>query len=362
MRRARYGPRGRPPWWPENEPFPPSGGEWRTVRGRFMRRLALFVAVVMLAFGAVVAIAVAVLLRAFELAGGWAVLAVVLVGMLLVVPAVRGLRLFATPLGDLVGAAGQVEAGDLSVRVRERGPRGVRSLVRAFNAMTARLEASENARRRLLADVSHELRTPLAVVQGNLEALLDGVHPADETHLRAILDETRILSRLVEDLRTLTLAESGSLALHREPSDLGALIRETARAFAPEAERLGVAIDVAAPALPLADVDPVRVREILANLIGNALRYTPPDGHVRIDAKAEGRAVAVVVSDTGAGIPVESLGRVFDRFYKSAESRGAGLGLAIAKDLVEAHGGTIAAQSAPGAGTTIRLTLPVEAE
>ncbi|OLC21635.1 MAG: hypothetical protein AUH33_01405 [Chloroflexi bacterium 13_1_40CM_68_21] len=287
--------------------------------------------------------------------------AALLLVLLLIAFAARSVRRLAAPVGDVIDAVGRVADGDLSARVDERGPREARALARAFNAMTSRLRASEEQRRRLLADVSHELRTPLSVVQGNLEALVDGVHPADEAHLLAILDETKVLSRLVEDLRTLSLAESGALALHREPTDLGALARETLASFEPQAEEAGVTLDAAAPAdLPLANTDPVRAREILANLVANALRYTPRGGRVRVDASADDGKVALVVSDTGAGIAPDTLGRIFDRFYKSAESRGAGLGLAIAKQLVEAHGGTIAATSVVGRGTEIRFTLPVE--
>jgi signal transduction histidine kinase len=273
----------------------------------------------------------------------------------------RSLRRIAAPVADLIDAVGKVADGDLSVRVAERGPRETRRLARSFNTMTERLSSSEEERRRLLADVSHELRTPLSVVRGELEALLDGVHPADETHLRAILDETAVLSRLIEDLRTLSVAEAGALALHREPTDLGSLARDVATSFEPQAETTGVSlVSSSAPDLPEADVDPVRVREILANLVSNALRYSPPGGQVAIDVAADGaERIAVAVSDVGPGIAPEALGRIFDRFYKSPESRGAGLGLAIAKKLVEGHGGTIAATSELGGGTTIRFTLPI---
>jgi signal transduction histidine kinase len=274
----------------------------------------------------------------------------------------RSARRVARRIGDVIDAVGRVAAGDLTTRVAERGPAYTRSLARAFNAMTSRLEASEEQRRRLLADVSHELRTPLSVVQGELEAIVDGVHPADTAHLSAILDETKILARLVEDLRTLSLAESGALALHREPTDIGALAKDAVGSFSQQAEESGITLGADAPAgLPLVDADPVRAREILGNLISNALRYTPSGGRVRVAAALVDGGVAVSVSDTGAGIAPEALGRVFDRFYKSAESRGAGLGLAIAKQLVEAHGGTISATSVVGSGTQISFTLPLEA-
>src|SRR5207249_9366084 len=172
--------------------------------------------------------------------------------------AASSLRRLAAPLGDVIEAVGHVADGDLSTRVRERGSREARALARAFNAMTSRLEAGEEQRRRLLADVSHELRTPLTVVQGNLEALVDGVYPADEAHLSGILDETRVLSRLVDDLRTLALAESGTLALHREPTDLDVLVAETVNSFRAAADEGGVAIRAAVGEdVPLLEVDPV---------------------------------------------------------------------------------------------------------
>jgi signal transduction histidine kinase len=279
-----------------------------------------------------------------------------------IVFAARSLRRLAAPVGDVIEAVGRVAEGDLSTRVAERGPREARALSRAFNAMTSRLEAGEEQRRRLLADVSHELRTPLSVVQGNLEALVDGVHPADEAHLAAILDETKVLSRLVEDLGTLSLAESGALALHREAVDVGTLVRETVDSFASQAGPAGVSLEArVSSGLPDVDADPVRAREILSNLIANALRYTPRGGGVTVTAGAEDASVAIDVRDSGSGIEPERIDRIFDRFYKSAESRGAGLGLAIAKQLVQAHGGEISATSVVGEGTVVRFTLPVEA-
>lgn len=329
-----------------------------------MRRMAMFfvaAAVFSIVAATVLFWTLATALGAPDLVGNVArgvALLVVVYGFLFTA---RALRRFAAPVGDVIEAVGRVADGDLSTRVDERGPREARALARAFNTMTTRLEAGEEQRRRLLADVSHELRTPLSVVQGNLEALVDGVHPADEAHLVAILDETKVLSRLVEDLRTLSLAESGALALHREAIDVGALVRETVDSFASQAEPAGVSLEAQlSSGLPQVDADPVRAREILSNLIANALRYTPSGGRVTVTAQPADAAVAIDVRDTGEGIAPERIGRIFDRFYKSPESRGAGLGLAIAKQLVEAHGGEISATSVLGKGTDIRFTLPAE--
>ena len=368
MRSGRWDRSRRPRWWPENEPFPPQRGwaagppgQWS---GRFVRRMAMFfvAAAVFSVVGATVLFwTLATALGAPDLAGNVARGVALLVVLYGIAFTARSLRRLAAPVGDVIEAVGRVAEGDLSTRVRVRGSRDGRALARAFNAMTSRLEAVEEQRRRLLADVSHELRTPLSVVQGNLEALVDGVHPADATHLEAILDETKVLSRLVEDLRTLSLAESGALTLHREAIDVGALVREMVDSFASQAEPAGVALDAHVPSgLPQVDADPVRAREIMANLIANAIRYTPRGGHVSVEARAVDTSVAIEVGDTGAGIAPDHLDRIFDRFYKSAESRGAGLGLAIAKQLVEAHGGEIAATSVVGEGTQIRFTLPAE--
>jgi signal transduction histidine kinase len=272
----------------------------------------------------------------------------------------RAIRRAAAPVGDLIEASGRVEAGDFSTRVPERGPREVRTLARAFNEMSARLEEVEQRRRSALADVSHELRTPLTVIQGNLEALLDGVYPADAEHLQPILEETRVLERLIDDLRTLTLAEAGSLVLHREPTDLGALLNEVAAAFRSQAEPAGIALTVdVADDVPTLEVDPARIREVVSNLLTNALRHTPRDGKVEVSAQRAGEEVEVAVRDTGSGIPPDQIERIFDRFYRSPDSPGSGLGLPIAKSLVEAHGGVTTAASHPGDGTTLRFTLPL---
>ncbi|HTG40586.1 MAG TPA: HAMP domain-containing sensor histidine kinase [Methylomirabilota bacterium] len=288
---------------------------------------------------------------------------ILVIGGLALATAGRSFRSAGMSLDELVDAARRVEEGDYTTRVAEpvarRGP--LRELVRGFNSMTGRLEADAEQRRRLLADVSHELRTPLAVIQGNLEAILDGVHAADDTHLGAILDETHVLARLVDDLRTVALSEGGNLPLHREPTDLSILAAESVASFQSAAEAAGVSLEVHVDdEIPLLDIDPVRIREVLSNLVANALRHTPRGGSIAVVATntADGKTVEIVVRDTGTGIDPALLPHVFDRFAKAADSRGSGLGLAIARGLVEAHGGSIDVESSAATGTTFRLRVP----
>jgi two-component system OmpR family sensor kinase/two-component system sensor histidine kinase BaeS len=275
------------------------------------------------------------------------------------------LRRFALPVADLVETAGRLADGDYGARVVERGPPAVRRLAVAFNQMATRLEAQQTERRNLLAEIAHELRTPLAVMQGNLEGLLDGVYPRDDAHLSAVLDETHVLAALVDDLRTIALAEAGALPLRREPVDLAVLLQDAVAPFAGRAEAAGIALTHACPpGQPLLDLDPVRIRQVVANLVTNALQHTPGGGRIQVACErrsAGGGAgeVSVSVVDTGTGIAPEDLPHVFARFYKSKTSRGSGLGLAIAQQLVLLHGGRITAESRVGHGTTIRFTLPL---
>lgn len=277
----------------------------------------------------------------------------------------RGVAGAARDLDRLLAATRRVEAGDYGVRLGT--PRSdlapIQELARGFDTMAARLEADEEQRRGLLADVSHELRTPLAVITGNLEAVLDGVYPADPAHLTPILDETRVMERLIDDLRTVALSEAGTLALHTEPTDLDVLIGEVIHVFAPNATAAGVTLTTTAPSdLPILEVDPLRIREVLTNLVANALRHTPGGGAITVGGSATTAGVILTVRDTGPGIDPDLLPHVFDRFVKGAGSRGSGLGLAIARGLVEAHGGTISVVSPAGGGTTFRVELPRTAE
>lgn len=264
------------------------------------------------------------------------------------------------PLASIADAAEHLADGEPDVRVEIAGPGPVRRLGASFNAMAERLDRSRADRQALLADVTHELRTPLQVIGGSTEAMLDGVHPRDDAHLAPILAETAVMNRLLDDLRTVSLAEAGALPLHREEVDARRLLEDVAAAHAAAAREAGIELAAAAgSAVPL-EADPVRIREVLANLVVNAVRHTPPGGSIRLDAAVDGAWVELTVADTGEGISGADLDRIFDRFYRRADAGGSGLGLTIARDLAAAHGGTIRAESAgsPGRGTTFRVRLP----
>jgi two-component system, OmpR family, sensor histidine kinase BaeS len=269
----------------------------------------------------------------------------------------RAGRRFASPFADVMEAADRVAAGDYGTRVRERGSREVRRLGRAFNEMTERLGTNEARRRQLLADVAHELRTPLSVIRANLEAILDGLYPMDEAQLRRVLEETTVMARLLDDLQTLSTAEAGALTLYREQVEARQVIDATVGSFAAQAREKGVRIEGRADTLLEIDVDRLRIGEVLSNLLSNALRHTPSGGEVLVTAVAAGDSVEFSIADSGTGIAQDHLPHVFDRFSRAPDSPGAGLGLAIAKSLVEAHGGDISAESGPR-GTTIVFTLP----
>ena len=372
-RRVRFHHK-KPSWWPENEAWPPVQSRWRASRGRFFRRMGCVIALVNLLASLVFAGLLGLVLNGLGIIHivyqplGWlipVVIVLLLFAFASLITGGRGLRRISAPLGDLLEAAGHITEGDYSQRVVERGPAELRSLVRAFNDMAARLQITEEQRRDLMADITHELRTPLTVIQGNLEGFLDGVYSPDEARLKSLLEETQILARLVEDLRTLALAESGALQLRKEPTELGLLIGETVSAFRTQADAAGVNLKIQADVdgLVLA-IDPERIRQVLSNLIANALRYTPREGfiHVRYSATSsdERKFADIFVEDTGVGVAPEVLPQIFNRFYKSRDSSGSGLGLPIARHLVEAHGGSISAESQPGQGTTMHIRLPVD--
>jgi signal transduction histidine kinase len=350
--------RGKPPWWPEGEPWPPRGPAYRWHRGRarFMRRAGLVFGAVFILGLIGLSTVVSWIARPGLLSGAWVVALLAAFGIVLFTTVARRL---VPLLGDIVAAAGRIAEGDFDVRVAAYGPPSLRNVGAAFNKMAERLARQERSRCELMADVAHELRTPLSVVQGRLEGLIDGVYPADAAHLEPLLDQTRMLGRLVEDLRTLANAESGVLALEREPTDIGMLMRDAVEAVSDEATRRRVVVHVDEPEEALVvELDPLRIRQVLVNLLANAIAHA--GGGASVTAAARGTADSLIVSvrDTGSGIAPEELPKIFDRFYKRHGSRGSGLGLTIARDLVRAHGGTITAESRAGEGTTVTFSLP----
>jgi signal transduction histidine kinase len=271
-------------------------------------------------------------------------------------------------VSDLLRAAEQVATGDYAVvDVEVRGPRELRLLTMTFNEMASRLAANEEQRRRFLADITHELRNPLAVLQSEIEAQIDGVNPRDDHHLASLLDETRRLGHLVDDLHTLALAETGRLVLRREAVAFRALVDEVVGRHEAQARRRDVALRASiAPGLPKAWVDSARVRQVFDNLLANAIRHTPAGGEVVVTVATlpgpgpgDGAMVRCRVTDAGPGFREDQLDQVFERFTRAGDSRGSGLGLSIVRDLVRAHGGTIDASNDPATGgATVSFTLP----
>jgi signal transduction histidine kinase len=358
----------RPRWWPENEPWPPTRFmHHRHPQRRFHFRIGCLIPLFFLLAG--LGCATVFLLSVFQtgLAGDISHWIVFLVPILLLAAFLLllggALRRMVNPLDEVMEAAERVASGDYTTRLREEGPRPVREFTESFNTMTSRLQVYDEQRKHLLADISHELRTPLTVLQGNLEGMLDNVYPRDDGHLNILLEETQILSRLIEDLRTFSLAETGRLVLQKELCDPAQLVAELVNAMQSQAAKAGVALkDESESGLPAVEMDTARIREVLENLVSNALRHTPSGGSVRVGCgrpKDSGSRLEFRVEDTGRGIPAENLPFIFDRYFKSRDSGGTGLGLAIAKRLVQAHGGEIRAQSDLGKGTSIRFWIPL---
>ena len=291
----------------------------------------------------------------------WAGIGVALLGTALVwILARRALA----PVQRLGATAQRLGRGDLSQRAEVTGPTEIRQLAHSFNTMAAELEEAEGRRRSLTADIAHELRTPISNIQGYMEAIKDGVfQPTPET-VDTIHEQSLLLSRLVDDLRLLAQVDGGELQLQRTQTRVEELVQSCVDALRPRAEAKGVALGVdIAEALPGLDLDPTRIAQVVGNLLDNAVIHTPEGGSVTVSAQASDNAVAVHVADTGPGITPGDLQRVFDRFYRADPSRsrstgGTGLGLTIARRLVEAHGGSIEAESVVGQGSRFIIRLP----
>lgn len=274
--------------------------------------------------------------------------------------------LLVSPMTKLVTAARDIGAGNLTTRVAlSRSSQEIDELANAFNKMAEDLQQAAETRNNLLADVSHELRTPLTVLEGNLRAALDHVVDLDDERIANLYSQTDHLIELVNDLRELTLAESAQLPLNRQPTDIADLIRETITVFEPLAEEDNVALTVDLPeSVPLMDVDSARIRQVLHNLLANAIYYTPEGGTVTVSLQANQDSLQIAIQDSGEGIAPEQITHIFDRFYRtdpsrSRESGGSGLGLAIVKAIVETHRGQVRAESdGLGQGSRFTITLP----
>ena len=274
-------------------------------------------------------------------------------------------RTFTRPLRELTTATRSMAKGELEQQVPVRSQDELGELAASFNQMSADLARANELRRQMTADIAHDLRTPLSVIKGYTEALRDGVlQPAPET-FQIIHQEAEQLSRLVEDLRTLSLADAGELTLTRRLVHPRELLERTAAAHLPRAQQLGIGLQVTAEAnAPAVGVDPERMAQVLGNLVSNALRHTPAGGQISLAAAQRGNNVLLTVQDNGVGIAPDKLRRIFTRFYRGDEARQShegesGLGLAIAKSLVELHGGAISVASTLGEGTTFTIALRV---
>jgi signal transduction histidine kinase len=299
----------------------------------------------------------------------WQLLAAGLVSAAIALAMARWLaRGMTQPLRDMAAAAKRMETGDYSARVHTRSRDEVGQLADAFNTMSAELEGVERLRRDLVANVSHELKTPITAIRAHLENLLDGVERPDPETLQVMLAQSERLGRLVDQLLDLSRLESGDVPLDREQVPLGPLVSQVLSEIEVARADRGVAVSSDVPTdLPPAWADRERVHQVLFNLVDNAVRYTPAGGAVTVRAQRQNGSVEVEVHDTGVGIPAEHLPRLFERFYRvdTSRSRGAeggtGIGLAIARSVVEAHGGHIHADSRPGEGSTFTFDIPVAA-
>lgn len=300
----------------------------------------------------------------FTLVGPTAIISILL-GILTLIIGLLLMRRFINPLSEVIAAAQAVSQGDLTARVPVQARNDdLSALSDHFNRMAEELERSDKQRRNLLADIAHELRTPITILRGRLEGILDGVYQADEANIAPALEETYLLERLVEDLRLLALAEANQLRFELKPVNLAELGETILGLFSAQAGEKNVRLNIEAqPNLPTVMVDPQRFQQVVGNLIDNALRYTPSGSSIDLAIWRNNGTVELTVADEGPGIPDNELEHVFDRFWRGEKSRaratgGAGLGLSIARQLVEAQGGKISARNRKPRGFEVQITLP----
>ncbi len=276
-------------------------------------------------------------------------------------------RTLTRPIRELTQATHAISEGDLSQQVTVHSNDELGELAQAFNKMSTELSRSVNARKQMTADIAHELRTPLSLILGHAEAVHDGVLPPTKENFEIIREEATRLEHLVNDLRTLSLADAGELTIHPQAIEPERLIQEIASLYQIETQKKNISfeLEISSP-LPTIEVDPGRMTQVLTNILDNALRHTPENGKIILSAKQAGERVELAIQDSGPGLPSEDLNRIFERFYRTDSSRqrdgdstgGSGLGLAIAKSIVQAHGGQVFAESGAGQGLRIVIALP----
>jgi signal transduction histidine kinase len=290
----------------------------------------------------------------------------ILLGILTLVIGLLLMRRMINPLSEVIAAAQAVSQGDLTARVPVHAQTDdLSALSEHFNRMADELERSDKQRRNLLADIAHELRTPITILRGRLEGILDGIYPPDEANIAPALEETYLLERLVEDLRLIALAEANQLRYEMKPIRLNELAETILGLFTAQADEKEIKLLLEAKSdIPEVMVDPQRFQQVIGNLIDNALRYTPDGSSIELDIKKVDQNIELSVADEGQGIPEEELEHIFDRFWRGEKSRarstgGAGLGLSIARQLVEAHGGKIWARNRSPRGFEVIISLPI---
>lgn len=299
--------------------------------------------------------------RALFMAAAGATILALILGVLLT-------RTLTKPLRELTTATQAMAKGELEQQVPVRTQDELGQLAASFNQMSQDLAKSNRLRRQMTADIAHDLRSPLAVIVGYLESLRDGILKPEPAMFEVMYAEATHLEQLVEDLRTLSLADAGELPLNRQTIATSDLLERAVKAYHHQAEQQSIGLYLQTRStLPLLVIDSERMMRVLGNLISNALQHTPHGGRITLSAQAHGDTVQLSVEDSGVGIAAEKLAQLFDRFYRVDESReqnegGSGLGLAIAKSIVELHGGLITATSIVGRGTTFTITLPIDTE
>jgi signal transduction histidine kinase len=353
---------------PEN-PEPTQERDWR--RGmRFLPVALFFIAILLIFIGGAAALLYNLFSEYTGASNIWLLVCCVPLALIVIIIFVifNLYSRFGRPLQQMFGAIDSVAEGDLSVRAPDDSSPQFGELIRRFNKMVAELERTNQQRRNLTADIAHELRTPLHIIQGKLEGITDGVYEATPEHINDALEETKLLSRLVNDLQTLSMAETGQLPLHKTTFLVGDLLRDLSSSFSSQAMKHSIRLEerITAPDQKIT-ADYERLSQVFSNLMSNALRHTPNGGTISLETEAiavDRKRIRIRIKDTGEGIAADNLPFIFDRFWRGEKSRpreghaSSGLGLAIARQMIQAHGGTIEAQSELGKGTTFIVELP----